>query len=365
MSHLTPVFSVDSFEQAYYIKEQLSREGITCFFSQKQVEDRSLISIEVEKQAVEPAVHVIVELVRTHGSVPEINKEATRSILLAVNLHSYVDSLLVYTLEMARKQQAEIKLLYVEKAGKEQAWSLSGDKKQKNDEPVSPEIHEKARDKLAEFNDEFRKIARRPEYQNIDYNYCLMFGNPAKKILEVAQETNPDLLLMGAKNTEANGNKVLGHVSLEVAQKTNVPMIAVPRKAYHPEGNELRILYATDFYKTDFEALKSLLNITSAFQVRVFYVHIDLNGDSIAKYTRKLSTLSNQLQQNFTENHIEPHLIANKDLFTGIQEFVDLYKVNLIAFTSPKKSLFDKLLKPNNLKKMLYQSNIPLFIFKG
>lgn len=55
------------------------------------------------------------------------------------------------------------------------------------------------------------------------YERLVKLGDPATKIVEIAEELNVDIFVMGAKGLSNHEN--LGHVSSEVLKLTSIPIL--------------------------------------------------------------------------------------------------------------------------------------------
>ena len=129
-----------------------------------------------------------------------------------------------------------------------------------------------------------------------------------------------------------------------------------------PEDFEsVRILYATDFNEKDHKSLEQLLKIVEPFEKQVTCIHIETAHDP-AKAER-IVELNTQLKKEYPIHDIHCRLIEDEDVFHGIKDFATLNRINLLSFTVHKRSIFEKLFKPNLFKRILQESNLPILLF--
>lgn len=72
------------------------------------------------------------------------------------------------------------------------------------------------------------------EGDDVDIQYKVVPGKPAEKILEIAEEENVDLIVMGSTGIGSIGKFLLGGTSSRVKANADVPV-----KVYNENGDEV------------------------------------------------------------------------------------------------------------------------------
>jgi nucleotide-binding universal stress UspA family protein len=73
-----------------------------------------------------------------------------------------------------------------------------------------------------------RKLTRlQPLYSGINVEYRVAQGDPATEILEVAQETKSDVIVMGTHGRTGLGRLLMGSVAEQVVRKASCPVLTV------------------------------------------------------------------------------------------------------------------------------------------
>jgi hypothetical protein len=75
--------------------------------------------------------------------------------------------------------------------------------------------------------------------------------------------------------------------------------------------------------------------------------------------------LQEVIDQDYSNYSIDLRLIKHEDMINGIMDFVKEENIHIISFTNPRRSMIYRLLSPNNLKRMIQQSTVPMFIFRS
>lgn len=129
--------------------------------------------------------------------------------------------------------------------------------------PLQSSDHEKIRTSLSKTKECLLE-------RGLQVNSQLVLGYPAEKIIDFAEETHPDLIVMGAKGLRATLGILLGGVVQQVVEYANWPVLVV-RAPYQPIDN---ILFATDGSQHSQHALEFLLDFPLPENVMVHVAHI-------------------------------------------------------------------------------------------
>lgn len=98
----------------------------------------------------------------------------------------------------------------------------------------------------------------------------LQLGYPAEKIIELAEQLHPDLIVMGAKGLRATLGILLGGVAQQVVEYANRPVLIV-RAPYKPIQ---RILFATDGSEHSQSALEYLVDFPLPDRAEIHLIHV-------------------------------------------------------------------------------------------
>ena len=98
------------------------------------------------------------------------------------------------------------------------------------------------------------------------------------------------------------------------------------------------------------------------FNAKFFCIHVENEDDNSVKI-QKMNELQEVIRKDYSNYTIDLQLIKNEDMINGIMDFVNENSIQIISFTNPKRSMIYRLLSSSNLKRMIQQSNVPMFIF--
>ena len=105
---------------------------------------------------------------------------------------------------------------------------------------------------------------------NLEVTANLMLGYPAEKIIEVAEETNPELVIIGAKGLRATMGILLGGVAQQVVEYAKSPVLVVRA----PFTQLKNILLATDGSICSEYAASYLTRLPIPASAEIYIMHV-------------------------------------------------------------------------------------------
>jgi nucleotide-binding universal stress UspA family protein len=189
--------------------------------------------------------------------------------------------------------------------------------------------------------------------------YNLSGGLPEEEILNVSETYQPDLIIMG---THGKGQKdfLTGKVSSKVVHNATCRILTVPRDAVYKSFEN--VMYASGFKDEDDEALQKLINLVSGYNPVIHCIHIDVDGDTDVDI-KKMKALETIFQDRLKEHKIIFEVIRHENFLEGINSYVDVNNIDLIAVVHHRKSLLKRIFVKDHTRELLFHSRVPLYIF--
>jgi len=355
--------------EAYYLRFKLGLEGIHAFIVETDDDqnddesDSKQLRVQVKADDVEKAVLILCKM-KENSEFEGIEQKikGLRRILVPIDFSDYSKSAALFAFGIAKSLNAEVKLVHVFKDPFMGGTFLGQRTSYENfSQNVINEIRQMAQTSMLHFIEELKDKLKLFELDNVRFHYVLKKGKPEYQIVKMSEDYKPYIIVLGTKGVGQMPNDLIGSVTLKVIENTKVPILAIPENWKFKGIDKLSVLYATDFQDSDFTSFNSLIDLLKPFSVKLECVHIETDEKNPWK-EMQLFKLESYLNKTYEEN-IKCHIIKNNNLLNGIQEYIDKMGIDIISFSSPKRNIFYKLLYPNNLEKMIYQSQIPLLIF--
>jgi len=223
------------------------------------------------------------------------------------------------------------------------------------------EAYRNAQKKLLSFSDDIKEIIPEETLKNTKWHFALLKGGPENVIVALSERYKPSFILMAPKDKSEKKGMFVGSVTTKVIEHTSFPVLTVPGCAEYTSSKALNVMYATDFYESDNTSLDTLLKILSPFDTNIHCIHINIENDPIIK--AKVDELNEFLNKEYNEYSIQCKMFESSDVIKGFEDFILKNDIDIISFSSPRRTLFYKILHPNMLKKMVLTSRIPMLVF--
>ncbi len=369
---LITIKTLKSSEEAYFLKSQLDQFGIDCFFANENMKhiagtgQKQGILLQVKPNDVEHAIERILDLYKVHGDnlFTQKKREDTKRILVPIDFSEYSLKACQFAIGLAQHLDAEIKLLHIyEDPFDDSVSTKSHTSFQRHMEHALYQTEHKAQDEMIRFSEIFHQKMDSQNVKNLRFHFSMLRGEPEHEIVKMGESYRPEIIVLGTRGQSEKPTDLIGSVTTKVIEKTKIPVLAIPEASLFTSIKQLNILYATDFMDEDFTSFNTLLSILKPYDVKIHCTHIKTDEKKQCK-KEEMQKLETKLTENYGDYDVDCHLIEHRNLVDGIQNFIDEKNIDIISFTSPQRSIFYKLLRPNNLKKMIYQSRIPLLIFR-
>jgi nucleotide-binding universal stress UspA family protein len=361
------------YSRAQLIKGRLEAEGIECFLSNINLVQPGIASgvkVKINEKDADTAFRIIEEMKSQfgEGKIPVIRQmQAIRRILVPVDFSENTPNICNYALGIANKLKAEVKLIYsyfnpvisTDPFLESQSYNFQM-------ESIMVSIEKEARVQMKELR---KQIAEEIENEKLNQirkvTYSLEIGIVEAVILNQIEKFKPGLVVMGAKGKGMGLSDYIGGVTKKVIDNAAVPVLAIPeRSTYGGIQQVKKVLYATNFDESDYKTLRQLMTLVRPFNLKIFCVHI-YSGDSDPFDQLKMEQLRTHFTEDYSDYSITCDMLMHHDTVEGLEEYIEKKDIDLIALTTRKRGIIERLFNPSLAKKMLYHTNIPLLVFQS
>ena len=160
------------------------------------------------------------------------------------------------------------------------------------------------------FFDDYQKARKENDIQ-IEIEPLIEDGLATESILEIAQEHEVDLIVIGSKGARKTDQGEIGGLAAYLLGHSHIPMLIIPEKAGFQSVSKM--IFANDFKSTDLKGLKGLLHLAQKLDATIKCIHIRPEDQSWnrtqSSYYEQLFYFDQQTDQvNFqirTQEHVE------------------------------------------------------------
>lgn len=224
------------------------------------------------------------------------------------------------------------------------------------------ELMENAKQRFAELEEQIEASINNNKWPRISYRHVIREGVPEDQILGYEERHMPKLIIMGTRGCDKKDEDFIGSVTAEVIERSHVPVFTIPGNINLNSIDEIKnIAFSTSFDDKDLIAFDKMMSLLKPNNAQIHFIHFDKKDDSWAEI--KLSGIKAYFEKNYPNQRIEYHLIQGSDVLTAYDEFIRENKINAFALTTHKKSLISRLINSSMARKMLFHTDIPMFVF--
>lgn len=179
-----------------------------------------------------------------------------------------------------------------------------------------------------EYEKVFKKIKKRLELKNINFDYHVENGEPVKKILDYAKKNDVDLIIMGITGRGLIGNLLIGRTSLKILNRTKLPVFAVSAKKRSIPVED--ILLPVDIYEPNYKALDYALDICSKTSCKLTVAYVmqigsgmndfpdEIKNKIISDVNRDFDKFISEIKELFRKIGSSNELSVNKEILYGL-----------------------------------------------
>lgn len=367
MKTLVTIATYASPKTAYFLKEHLEKEDIDCFFAftSGTVKIANEVQVQVRAEEVQKAIRIMMGIKDTYGkNIEEIETyKIVRKILVPVDFSRGSENACYYAVHLAQKLSAEIKILHVFENPMPDVHLKETATLEMFSMRLLREAERKASSEMVSFKQRIKEYMTEQGIVGVNVHSSSIMGHIVTRIEGISSIYHPDLIVLGSASKLEHSDSILAGVANEIIRNLNIPVFAIPGPFTPGILEKMNVLYATDFNEKDHTSLNQLLTILSPFEKRITCIHVDSEYNPANE--ARMDELNRFLNKAYSQQHITCRLIEDEDVVHGIKSFTEEGTINLLSFTTQKQGIFKKLFKPNLLKMILQEANIPILIFSA
>lgn len=206
--------------------------------------------------------------------------------------------------------------------------------------------------KITEENMNNYVVKQKALFPGLNITTKILYGDIIDSIEEYIEHTTPWMVVLG--NT-GEPSTLFGSTALTALRNLKCPVLAIPAgTAYKPVKNIC--LAVNEYSDKDAAAIHELMGLAQQLGAGVHVLQV--KG---AETTSENSLAA--LHQLLEPVHPEYHVVENKSIDDGIQQFIATANVDWLAIIPHKHSFFENLFHKSHTQAMVKRSNIPVIAF--
>jgi nucleotide-binding universal stress UspA family protein len=187
-------------------------------------------------------------------------------------------------------------------------------------------------------------------------------GNVVKEVIKEAYATDADLLMVGTHGATGLKDILFGTHTWEIIKRSSIPVLAVPE---HIVFDGIRkIVFATKYTAGEMSSLDHAVRLASRFNARLLVLHVADHTFSMQSNLQRFEKFCKEVRSRVEYDNLTIDLIPHADIFTGLNEFCERAKPDLIMLSPEHRSFLKKVFLPRKsvTREMSTHSAIPLMV---
>jgi len=213
------------------------------------------------------------------------------------------------------------------------------------DDKIKDALHED----LAYFVNKFKYLIT----TGIEPGIIVVEGNTTTSILNYAQISKIDLIIMGTKGSSNISNVIMGSITKKFFENSQIPVLAIPYISKEQiSGNKILLSLDSKGINNDhsinlLHALKKMPNT----ELNVFHVGSIGEKIELAENSGKLHDIVDQIIE-----------VEGSDPVAEIKRYAENNDIGIVAMVGRKHSFWERLFRESNTTAELFATNIPILM---
>lgn len=225
-----------------------------------------------------------------------------------------------------------------------------------NDPVVIRDIEEEAIKSLEKINHELKS-----KCNTCIISHAVKIGETVSEINKAAKELNAGIIVMGIQGLGKGRRLLFGSNTVSLIESATCPVLVIPENSALIAPK--KIVFATDYYDSDVDALQQLVPIATAFDSEIVMVHVFDESDDEQSERHMINFMSAEIFKIISYSKITYQVYYSEDTAQGIKKFCEFTGANLLVLSARKHSVFQKLFGKSVTKDLSYNGEIPMLIF--
>ena len=368
--------AIHTYEKAIILKSILESEGITTYIQNVNIlipQSAEGVRVRISEKDLPKALQII-----EHSTFKEDienykngNKEekSQRTILIPVDFSDYSMKACKFGFSAAKALDAKVIIAHIYYVPFiPMALTINDVAPVTTQEGLDIDLKEaleQANKGLKKLITEIKTLQKEQQLPQINYSTIIREGIPEEVIVELGNELNPLLIVMGTRGASKRQLEILGSVTAEVIEQSKHKILAIPEHApFDTFTNIKHIAFATNFDERALQAFDHLIQLMDGQSVEYTIVHFKENK-SEDQNEKRLLDMTEYLKKKYPHITINNKLIQTNDIFANLSKFIEENNVHLLSITTHKRNPFSKLLYMSFASKMLFHSQIPILVVRA
>lgn len=230
---------------------------------------------------------------------------------------------------------------------------------------ISPLLAEEVSETKTELQRKLQLTANTlsKSYPDVKCEVNVGIGEPVDEILFFEKNIKPDMIVMGTQGASSIEKVLLGSNAADIIEKAKCPVLVIPAKASCRVPK--KILFATDYAYKDIEGANLLTSLAELFGAMITFIHITTSEDGLEDEQQLIEKFADDIRKATNYAKINSRIFSDNNVIMGLDAILQSAGADIIALSTRKRNILEKLYNPSITKKLAQYTSIPLLAFKA
>lgn len=206
----------------------------------------------------------------------------------------------------------------------------------------------------------FGELIAQPYLDGLRVHETVEFHEAFEGIMEVSQEYNCDLIIMGSSGASGMKEVFIGSNTEKVVRNSNIPVLVI--KNEHPNFQINDFVFATDFTEKMKKPFLDAVKFAENFDAKIHLVYI--NTASKFKTSEYLDQIMTDFTQGLSFQNYTTNIYNDVSIERGITNFAKSKNANVIGIATHQRKGLSHLLNGSLSEDLANHANRPVITFK-
>jgi nucleotide-binding universal stress UspA family protein len=204
--------------------------------------------------------------------------------------------------------------------------------------------------------------ALKDSFPGVTCRYLVTSGTDLpEEIVQTAYRNGSDLIVMGTKGVTNLEKMLFGSNTAAVIEKARCTVLSVPYSANFRQPR--KFLFATNFEHDDVAAALKIVGLAKPFNATVIIAHVLTEASREEIETNKIQLFSREIALLTDYPRITYRLSNENTVSMGLDEMIESTHADVLALSTHRRSILEKIVNPSITQKFAEHSGIPLLAF--
>lgn len=194
---------------------------------------------------------------------------------------------------------------------------------------------------------------------NITCSQALRIGSLTENILDEAREANCSMIVMGTEGASGLTKILFGSRTNQVIERSDYPVLAVPVQT--PLALPKKIVFATNFFDSDLDTLKQLLELVRPWHPEIYLLHV--SHENMRSERDYIENFSLAVMSETNYKHVYYYVLPHDSDERGIELFIKSVNADMLVLSTRKRNFIERLFSASLTKRIAYHLQVPLLAY--